>query len=188
MATGPPTRSGVLPAAGPLYALGVEVVSGADVRHVVRAELLQEGLGQDDGNHGLPNHGRRRHRAGVGPLLEGPRGLSGREVYSAQGLSYGRDRLHRRRDDDGLAVAHPALEAAETIAGAHGVVVGFAREDFVLHLAGAAGGEIEAHPELDALYGVYGHDGSGEPGVELVAPVDVGPEPRWAALGHDHEL
>src|ERR671917_727527 len=165
MATGPRKPSGVFPAAGSLYALGVEVVGGAEVRHVVRAELLQEGLGEDDGDHGFPDHGCRRHRAGVGSLFEGPRELAGQEVDGAQGFGYGRDRLHRRRDDYGLAVGHPTLEAAEVVASTRGVLVGFARQDLVLYLAGTASGEIEAHPELDALYGVYGQHGSGEPSV-----------------------
>src|SRR5215216_3913288 len=186
MATGPSKLSAVLYTAGRLDALGVEVVGGADVRHVVRAELLQRGLSEDDGDHGLPDHSRRRDSAGVGPLLEGPRGLAAREVDGAQCFGYGRDRLHRSRDDDGLAVGHPALDPTETVAGAHGVV--FAGEDLILHLAGAVGRQVEAHPELDALYGVYGHHGGGEPRVELVAPVDVGSQPRWAALSHDDEL
>src|SRR5918998_1297308 len=76
--------------------------------------------------------------------------------------------------------------AAEAVADARRVVL--AGEDLVLHLARAARREVEAHPELYAFYGVDGHDGGGEPGVELVAPVHVGAEARRATLGHDDEL
>src|SRR5918994_5631201 len=186
MATGPSKLSAALPAAGRFYALRVAVVGGADVRQVVRAELLQEGLGEDYGDHGLPDHGRSRHGAGIRPLLEGPRGLPGREVDGAQCSGDGRDRLHRGRYDDGLAVCHPALDPAEAVAGTRGVV--FAGEDLILHLAGAMSCQVEAHPELDALYGVYGHHGGGEPRVELVAPVDVRAQPRRAPLGYHGEL
>src|SRR5215210_2078616 len=64
-------------------ACGVGVVAGADVCHVVPTELLEEGFREHDGGHGLPDHRRRRHRAGVGPLLEGPRGLARGEVDRA---------------------------------------------------------------------------------------------------------
>src|SRR5918999_5097725 len=128
--------SGALPAACGLYALRVGVVGRAYVRHVISAELLEERLGEHSGDHRLPDHGCSRHRAGVGSLLEGPSGLAGREVYGAQGFSYGRDRLHRRRDDQGLAVGHPALDAPKAVAGAR-EMVGLAKQDLILHLAGA---------------------------------------------------
>src|SRR5215207_296345 len=122
MATGPSKLSAALPAAGRFYALGVEVVGGADVRHGVRAELLQEGLGEDNGDHGLPDYGRSRHGARIRPLFEGARGIAGREVDGAQCSRDGRDRLNRGRYDDGLSVGHTALDPAEAVAGARGVV------------------------------------------------------------------
>src|SRR5919199_2990895 len=151
--------SGARPAGLRPYTLDVGVVGRAYVRHVIRAELLEESFGENYGHHRLPDHRRSRHRAGVGALLEGPRGLPGREVHGAQRPRYRRDRLHRRRDDDGLSVGHPALEPPEAVARAREVALGFPREDLHLHLAGAAGRQSEAQPELDTFYGVYGGDG-----------------------------
>src|SRR5215212_7550088 len=51
-----------------------------------------------------------------------------------------------------------------------------------------AGSQLEAHPELDALYGVYGHHGRREPGVQFVAPVDVRSEARRTTAGDNDEL
>src|SRR2546425_846026 len=59
---GPP---GGLPA---FQAVQIGVVVAADLRNAVAAELLEEGVGEDDGQHGLADDPRRGHRADVAPL------------------------------------------------------------------------------------------------------------------------
>src|SRR3712207_617443 len=92
MANGPPKALEARPwvprgVTGRVVKTGLIVfISGANVSHVVGAELLQEHFGQDDCNHGLADHRRGGHGASAGPLPERARGLVGRKVHSAQGL------------------------------------------------------------------------------------------------------
>ena len=55
------------------------------------------------------------HRADVGALVVGHRGLAGADVDGRQRAGHGGDRLHRRADPQHLADAHAALDTAGAV-------------------------------------------------------------------------
>src|SRR5581483_380913 len=84
--------------------------------HRVAAELLEHGAGEDERQQRLADHGRRGDRADVAALDVRAGRLTGAQVDGGERLHQRRDRLHRGADDDGLAGAHPAFDAARAIA------------------------------------------------------------------------
>src|SRR5574341_383343 len=81
----------------------------------VAAELLDHGRSDLEGRDGLGNHAGRGHGADVGAFHARLEGLLRLEVHGAQGLHERGDWLHCRAENDLLAVAHPALDAARVV-------------------------------------------------------------------------
>src|SRR5215216_3941659 len=169
-----------------LHAFCVGVVGGANVGHVVHTELLEERFCEHDRSHGLPYDRCSRYRTGVGALLESPGGFSCDQVDRTEGFGDGGDGLHRRSDHNRPPVRHPTFESPEAVAVAGETSV--LREYLVLYFAGPPGRELEAHPELDAFDRIDRHHGCGEPGIQFVAPIDIGAEACRATPGDDDEL
>ena len=89
--------------------------------------------------------------------------LAGREVDRAERLHQRRQRLHRRADDDLLAVREPPSSPPAWF-----VVAAAVGADLVVRLRAELVGEREALADLDALHGLDAHHRSGEPRVEAV--------------------
>src|SRR2546430_12426132 len=71
-------------------AVQIGVVVAADLCDAVAAELLEEGVGEDDGQHGLADDAGRGHGADVAPLHDRVHRLLRGEVH----------RLERRRSEE----------------------------------------------------------------------------------------
>ena len=113
---------------------------------------------------------RRRRRAPRRPgrraLDERLRRLAGLEVDGGERLHQRRQRLHRRADDDLLAVRDARLDPAGAVRLAP--QAGLAADDLVVRLRAAQPGEREAVADLDALHGLDAHQRGGEPRVEPI--------------------
>ncbi len=149
----------------------MRVVSGRGVA----AELLEHGAGEDDGHHRLADDAGGGHRADVGAFVVGLDRLAGVQVHGGQRAGERGDRLEGAAHDDGLAVGHPAFEAAGAVRlPAPGAAVPpVRRQDDVVRFGAGAFGDAEAGPDLDALRGVDAHHGLGELAVQLAVPLHV---------------
>src|SRR6476661_1848092 len=172
--------------------------TGCDVRNVaivvpprfverVAAELLEESVSEDDGEHRLGDHPHRRGRGDVAPLGGRLGGGPGRDVHRLQGAHEGADRLHRHSDDEGLAGGHPAFETTRAICAAPHVprqrsVGAF---DLVVDLGPGAARGIEADSDLDPLHRGDRHHRRTNAPVQLPVPRDVRPEPDGKPIGDD---
>src|SRR6266545_3876819 len=174
---------GTLPA---LQVVEVALIVSPDLLDAVARELLEEGLGQHQRHHGLAHHSRGGHRADVAAFDHGFHRLLGRHIHGAEGLAQRRDRLHGGPHDDGLAVGHPALEAARAI-GAPVEAAGGVEQDLVVDLGAGSSRGLEAHADLGAFDGVNGAEGSGEPAVELAVPLHIRAQADGAVEGHHLE-
>src|SRR6266568_7707833 len=151
--------------------------------HRVAAELLEERVGQRQGDDGLADHAGGGHHADVASLIVRLCLFLCLEVDRLHRLLHGRDRLDRNAQVDRLAVGHPARDAAGAIrqvAKASFLVV-----DLVVKLRPAARRALEARAELDALDRVDRHHGLRQPAIELAVPVHVAAEARREAAGDD---
>src|SRR4029077_13169210 len=93
----------------------ISLVIAADLLDAVAAELLEEGLHENDRHHGFADHPGGGDRADIAPLHHRLDRLAGVQIHRAQGLSEGRDRLHGRADDHRLAVGDAPFEPAPTV-------------------------------------------------------------------------
>src|SRR6266550_9012043 len=114
--------------------------------HRVAAELLEERLGQRQGDDGLADHAGSRHHADVASLVVSLGLFLCLEVDRLHRLLHRRDRLDRNAQVDRLAVRHTAGDAA----GAIGQVAetSFLVVDLVVKLRTAARRALEAGAEL----------------------------------------
>src|SRR5256886_17544139 len=96
-------------------AVQIGVVVAADLCDAVAAELLEEGVSEDDGQHGLADDAGRGHGADVAPLHDRVHRLLRGEVHRLERRAEGREGLHRGPDDDRLPVRHSALPAPRIV-------------------------------------------------------------------------
>src|SRR6267143_2111502 len=90
-------------------------VVAADLFDAVAAELLEEGVGEDDRHHGLAHDASRRHRADVAALHHRLHRFLGGEIHRLERRAQRRERLHGGAHDERLAVGHAALQAARVV-------------------------------------------------------------------------
>src|SRR5687768_12786315 len=114
-------------------------MSADEIDERVAAELLAGGARQLPRNRRLRDDGERLDRLDVAALDEGFSGLTGLEVDGAERPHERGQRLHRRANDDRLAVRHAPLDPARTIRPAAAVEL-----DLVVCLRAAHAREREA--------------------------------------------
>ena len=93
----------------------IRVARGEDVDHGIAAELLERGAGELERDRRLGDDGERLDRLDVGALDERLRRLAGLEVDRVERAHERRERLHRRADDDRLAVRDAGLDPAGAV-------------------------------------------------------------------------
>src|SRR6185295_4652432 len=94
----------------------ISVDRGDEIVSVVAAELLDERICEHEREHRFRDNASRGHDAHITALDVRGRWRAGAKVGGRQRLHQRRDRFERDLDDDVLAVAHAALEAAGTVA------------------------------------------------------------------------
>ena len=82
---------------------------------MVAAELLQEGIGQYDGQHRLADDPGRWHLAYVAAFVVGLYLLTRVQIDRRQRVGEGRDRFNRYPDHDIFAVGHAAFNATSAV-------------------------------------------------------------------------
>ena len=138
-------------------------VSRDEVADRVAAELLARGAGELERDRCLGDDRERLDGRRVRALDERLRRLAGGEVDRLQRPHQRRQRLHRRADDDLLAVRDAGLDPARAVR-----LPVKARDDLVVRLRAAERREREAVADLDALHRLDAHQRSREPRVEPV--------------------
>src|SRR3990170_7007274 len=163
MAAGPLRPDGLIGGGTPRTGAGLPALEGvlvalvvpADLLEAVAAELLEDGLGERDGHHGLAHHSRSGHRADIAPLHHGLHHFLRLDVHGLERAPERRDGLHDCAHDHGLAVGHAALEPTGAV-GAPAEARVPVEEDLVVDLGAGAAGGLEAHAALGALDRVDG--------------------------------
>src|SRR4051812_6310801 len=150
---------------------------GDEVTDRVAAELVLRGDGELPGDGGLGDDGERLHCGDVRPLDERRCRLARLQVDGREWLHQRRERLHRRADDDLLAVRDAGFDPAGAVRVAPTV-----GPDLVVRLRSAKVGERKAVADLHTLDRLNAHERKRETGVEPVLLRRVRAEARRDAL------
>src|SRR3984893_6326660 len=151
----------------------ISLVIAADLLDAVAAELLEEGLHENDRHHRFTDHPRGGDRADVAPLHHRLHRLACVQIHRAEGLSEGRDRLHGSADDHRLTVGDASFESARAVRPA--VEAAFlVEQDLVVDLGAGPPRRLEAHADLGTLDRVDRAEGPGQQTVQLPVPLYVG--------------
>ena len=125
--------------------------------------MLQVGIGKGEGGHGLDNGDGAGEDAGVVAAVSREEGGGAvdidRRLFAQEG-GYG---LEGHAEDDVVAVADAALDAAAVVGGG-----GEARQESIVLLRTAQGSTGKAEAVLKTFDGVDGEHGVGKGGVEFV--------------------
>lgn len=91
------------------------VVGGAEVGEGVAAELGEESVGKNPGDHGLGNDSGGGEGTDIGTFGRGGGRLFGGKMDGLEGAGEGGDRLHDGAEDERLAVSDSAFKAAGVV-------------------------------------------------------------------------